>query len=967
MSRLLIDTCLDVNNIPLNYTDVYAVTIPGGQIIKANVTIPIQYLYLEIGDTAALSLFNIKLNNPMPDIVDNQTATDIEHNISDIVIKEDMVLGFAKQLHHSLTSIINCDGYSQLQYMPIDASGARPVSGIGKAVVRILQHLFFKYILSNNLTTAEINASLNGMVLNEETNITNMFINNETNIRTFIEGRNTIYDSSDNAFYNYIDELQPSDTSENANIANRITAHILDASKDVSGSFTSLKLKNAIASFLYQSIDTKLHDRSYITGTDVLYPVKFEIGDKLYFTIDLNSASLNTEGSDNVATSKLPTQSNLDSLSSMGASRIYFEITVGDALIGNVQVPVTLHITSLKYTGYAIMTTAQQDSFKSALILGLSQSLGISSNLITIGEISDGSIVIQIIIKEFNTQSAGGTNAATAQSAVAAANNFKSKIESGELSLDTLKSTLAAMPESVKSALVAPGTDLNSITTALIAPPESGDIIWATHIGGNKTDAGVRTISDASGNIYVLGHYNSNPLSVYSPTEDASSASVVLPNTYGDQPHDEWLRISAYLIKYNKNGQHIWSNIISEKNHNTGMAIKGIDMTSDISGNIYILCSGGTSGVFNIYKKNTTNLATTNTIDIAASDSTVGSILIKYTPDGEYVFHCTLGLTFSTALRVNNDGLIYILGTINRYVQFNIKDSASPPNTTVLTSRNDISNPGAVMVVIDNAGKYKKVIYYISEYAWPVISYYMNIDTTDNVYIVVRTFGYNGMGYAFLVKYNKLDIIVYVKKIDVNTLFYAFNKMITTDLSNNLYMSIYAGQDLTTIETISNSTITFASPAGSYLIKFDPSGTFIWATRTEAHISPYTLICDTSNNIYSVGVALHGFTAYSPTNVSAIVKTIPRINPTGQWDNDAVICKYNSDGICIWATSLGGSGDDVAYGVSVYNDYVYVVGTYTTTPLKLYSSSKLINSASIPTVTLPSTGGMDTFIVKYKA
>ena len=334
-NSLLIDTCLDINNIPIDYTDIHKYVIPLSSVISAKTTVPRSLLYIEDqnDENFASSLIGIDLENSFENISSVENATDVEKNISSVVINETMLLEFARTLHTCLIGSFNCANYEMLQYLPKSGQDIN-VTGFGTVVVRILQHLFMKFILANEQNDTIVNNALNNTIVNESSFISNLFIDNEIEIKSFIEGKTYNTDDltkTNNDYVNYLTTIGNIDANSNqyADIIDRLLASLLKnsitsgTSNDI---LTSTKLKGGIAYFLYQDMPSKFHNK---TDINYRFPVKFDTGDKIYFTIDLKSALIITETESFFSSQKLPSGSTLDDLI-RSSPRIYFEVTVGE-------------------------------------------------------------------------------------------------------------------------------------------------------------------------------------------------------------------------------------------------------------------------------------------------------------------------------------------------------------------------------------------------------------------------------------------------------------------------------------------------------------------------------------------------------------------------------------------------------------------------------------------------------------
>ena len=121
----------------------------------------------------------------------------------------------------------------------------------------------------------------------------------------------------------------------------------------------------------------------------------------------------------------------------------------------------------------------------------------------------------------------------------------------------------------------------------------TGTVQWATRLGGGATDQGYRIRSDSSGNIYVTGYYNSNPLIVYN--SDGSTFGTTLAWSGGND---------VFVVRYNTTGDAQWAMRFA----GTGSE-QGFGITSDSSGNIYVT-GNYTSNPLTIYNSDGSTFGT---------------------------------------------------------------------------------------------------------------------------------------------------------------------------------------------------------------------------------------------------------------------------------------------------------------------------------------------------------------------
>ena len=146
-----------------------------------------------------------------------------------------------------------------------------------------------------------------------------------------------------------------------------------------------------------------------------------------------------------------------------------------------------------------------------------------------------------------------------------------------------------------------------------------------------------------------------------------------------------------------------------------------------------------------------------------------------------------------------------------------------------------------------------------------------------------------------------------------------------------------------------DSTITFGSnilaSAGSsdiFIVKYDPNGKVIWATRAGGtdYDQAYSVALDNSGNIIITGLFSLSITFGSTT-----------LRSSGA--NDIFIAKYSSAGVPDWAVRAGGKSYDVSYDITTDNlDNIIITGTFQ-------------NAADFGSINIIGNSYSDFFIAKY--
>jgi hypothetical protein len=116
------------------------------------------------------------------------------------------------------------------------------------------------------------------------------------------------------------------------------------------------------------------------------------------------------------------------------------------------------------------------------------------------------------------------------------------------------------------------------------------------------------------------------------------------------------------------------------------------------------------------------------------------------------------------------------------------------------------------------------------------------------------------------------------------------------------------------------------------LAKFTPSGTLVWATYYGGSGDEYAKSCafDNTGYIYIAGMT----NSTTGIGTSGAHQTIYGGAPTGAGVNgDAYLAKFNVDGVLVWSTYYGGSGEEYGISCSVdnYDSSVYLEGWTTST------------------------------------
>ena len=240
--------------------------------------------------------------------------------------------------------------------------------------------------------------------------------------------------------------------------------------------------------------------------------------------------------------------------------------------------------------------------------------------------------------------------------------------------------------------------------------------------------------------------------------------------------------------------------------------------------------------------------------------------------------------------------------------------------------------------------------------------------------------------YVYIIKYNNLGICQWATTLESEPLAYGYS--IVTDSSNNVYVSgFYSNSQPLTINNFSSPPVN-GGPVGLviygqlsniglndvFIIKYNSSGLAQWGTTIggiDSEIN-YSLVTDQFDNVYVAGTSKSNPLIINNYNSAPIGGGFVGLSLYGnivEIGTNIFLIKYNSLGICQWATIINGTYDD-QFGPSLSIDQtgnIYLAGSYTTNPITIKNFSN-ITFPTINTVTYGSLTNIldfDIFIVKY--
>ncbi len=414
---------------------------------------------------------------------------------------------------------------------------------------------------------------------------------------------------------------------------------------------------------------------------------------------------------------------------------------------------------------------------------------------------------------------------------------------------------------------------------------QSPDWLWAKGAGGASADEGKDICTDAAGNVYIVGFFNSPSITFGAVTLTSVGSGDI------------------FIVKYDASGNLMWAKSAGGTSYDEGNSI-----STDASGNVYV---GG-------YFQSSIIVFGADTL---TNEGNMDAFIVKYNSMGNVVWaKGTGGVGNESVQSLHTDALGNILLTgyfQSPSIAFGnvILSNAGSKKGGVAPSLTDYQGSSGssdvFTAVYDPSGK----ILWAKSAGGTSYDFGTGIsnDANGNVYISGYfqspeiTFGNivlkNAGGTAntsdiFLVKYDAAGTVVWAKNCGAASSEEA--NSISTDASGNSYITGYFQSP------VIDFGITALTNSGSmdiYAAKYDAQGNAVWAKSASGASYDYGtgISIDANGNVYVTGYF------QSPTiTFGEVVLTNASKNTT----SDIFIVKYDSKGAVVWAKNAGGDDDD---------------------------------------------------------
>ncbi len=434
---------------------------------------------------------------------------------------------------------------------------------------------------------------------------------------------------------------------------------------------------------------------------------------------------------------------------------------------------------------------------------------------------------------------------------------------------------------------------------------------WAKAIGGTDFDTSNSVAVDASGNVYTTG--------AFSGTVDFDPGAGTANLTSSGF-------LDIFISKLDASGNFVWAKAIGGNGYgqSNGIAV-------DASGNVY------TTGWFNGSVDfdpgaGTANLTSAN--DDFFNDPSQDIFISKLDASGNYVWAKAMGGVSSDigyGIAVDASGNVYTTGSFSEGMNSTTVDFDPGTGTANLTV---VGNVDIFISKLDTSGNYvwaKSMGSPGGEAAKSIA-----VDASGNVYTTGyfgNTVDFNpGAGTANLTAGN-FDI--FISKLDASGNYVWAKAMggidddqassIAVDASGNVYTTGYFFGTADFNPGAGTANHTTAGGRDIFISKLDASGNYVWSKAmggTTLDISKGIKV-DASGNVYTTGYFM-GIADFDPSAATA--------NLTSAGSTDIFISKLDASGNYVWAKKMGGTGEDIGYGIAVNaSGNVYTTGYFNVT------------------------------------
>lgn len=485
---------------------------------------------------------------------------------------------------------------------------------------------------------------------------------------------------------------------------------------------------------------------------------------------------------------------------------------------------------------------------------------------------------------------------------------------------------------------------------------------WVSSINGSGDEQNARTSTDKDDNLYVIGTYTSDPVTINTLT---SGSSYSLERSGSKD---------IFFVKYDKYGNILWRTHIQTTVDNYNVPT----LFTDENGNSYITFVTDNSGTtYDIFIYDVRDNGTSNkTISV----NNKSSITIKYDKDGIYQYNVCIkgwfsdtgGCRDSNAVADKN-GNLYISG----YYDNSGLDIFDSSDTSVANIFSGPSSVGMFLVKFNKDGKYIWNTYAVSGIETTYKSSIVcdnndgsviitgvqdNTVTVNNIDSVSNTLEFfknielnNGQLGLFMIKYDHNGKCLWTTKISADNNGVNGSLIMpqtTIDGNGNFYLTTQMqGENIYLYDTRNDDSqrYDFNIPTdnlyNTIIIKYNSNGIIQWYNFISGESTrPYICVDNrfvrgiNTNNLYLCGTFLGSsgaITIYNAESNGSYPNT--RASLTNIGNNDVYLAKFDNNGYLDWCSKVGGSATETNSSVVATKDgHVYLCGEFNSESINVY-------------------------------
>jgi hypothetical protein len=433
---------------------------------------------------------------------------------------------------------------------------------------------------------------------------------------------------------------------------------------------------------------------------------------------------------------------------------------------------------------------------------------------------------------------------------------------------------------------------------------------WAKSAGGIMTDQGNAVTTDAAGNVYMTGNFNSSAINF---------GNITLSNTDTTGSSGD-----VFIAKYSPSGNAIWARNAEGPNFDFSNAI-----ATDSKGNVYI--TGEFESSYITFGNITLTERGSGDVFIAKFDS-LGNALWAKSAGGT-------ATDYGNSIAVDISGNVYITGGFgSSIITF---DTIKLNNAGVGCSANDVfiakyDTDGNVLwakqgggtgsdygrgIITDNTGN----VYITGQFAGPTIGF-----GSDTLINFSNSRSRTLPSDIFIVKYDAGGNVLWAKGAGGNSNDYGCS---IDTLNSDVFITGAFASDTIVFDTITMFKSFVAGGSNIFVAKYNSSGNALWVRQ------PNCAGIWGDNVGYSLDASING-----KINITGVISdSLSSFGGSALYNTgitETFIAQYDASGNAQWALNVGGTKNNYGYGItSDAHGYAYLTGCFMDSTVTFGSTS----------------------------